>query len=70
VPLLPLVGALQADPGWTLVNIVGNVALYVPLGIGLAWRFGLRTAWIIAIAAAASFAVETWQARIWRTTDQ
>jgi glycopeptide antibiotics resistance protein len=62
VPLLPLVGALQADPGWTLVNIVGNVALYGPLGIGLAWRFGLRTAWIVATAAAASIAVETWQA--------
>ena len=63
VPVVPLIRELAgADRGWTLVNIVGNVGLYVPLGIGLAWRFGLRTVWIVAIAASASVAVEVWQA--------
>ena len=63
VPVVPLISELAgADRGWTLVNIVGNVGLYVPLGVGLAWRFGLRTVWIVAIAASASVAVEVWQA--------
>ena len=64
VPVVPLISELAgADLGWTLVNIVGNPGLYVPLGIGLTWRFGLWTVWIVAVAASASVAVEVWQAR-------
>jgi glycopeptide antibiotics resistance protein len=61
VPVFPLISDLQTDTFWTLVNIVGNVGLYVPLGVGLAWRFRLRTVWIVAIAASVSIAVEIWQ---------
>jgi glycopeptide antibiotics resistance protein len=62
VPVFPLISDLQTDTSWTLVNIVGNVALNLPLGVGLAWRLRLRTVWIVASAASVSIVVEIWQA--------
>lgn len=64
VPVLPLLDGLLSNDRrmMDLPNLVGNVALYVPLGIGLAWRFGLRARWVVLIAIACSGAVETWQA--------
>jgi VanZ family protein len=62
LPVIPLFSDLRADTGWTLLNIVGNLGLYVPLGIGLAWRFRLKAVWIAAIAASLSAIIEVWQA--------
>jgi glycopeptide antibiotics resistance protein len=64
VPVLPLFGGLLS-PGertWVAVTIAANLALYVPLGAGLAWRFGLRASRILVIALLVSTAVEAWQA--------
>jgi len=41
---------------------VGNLILFVPIGFGLRWRFGLRMWSILLIAAAGSAAVEVSQA--------
>ncbi|MHB8959455.1 MAG: VanZ family protein [Candidatus Limnocylindrales bacterium] len=65
VPILPLVSGLT-DPrqGWWLngPNLVANLVLYMPIGLGLRWRFGLRVWQILLIAAAVSAAVEVSQA--------
>jgi glycopeptide antibiotics resistance protein len=63
VPVIPLVRRLlSAEAGSYLLDYVGNVALFVPLGIGLAWRFRLPVARVAVVAAVASGAIETWQA--------
>ncbi len=65
VPIVPLISGLT-DPGqgWWLngPNLVANLVLYMPIGFGLRWRFGLRVWQILLIAAAVSAAVEVSQA--------
>jgi len=63
VPVLPLVAQLQGEEGrWVLVTVAANIALYVPLGVGLAWRFGLRISLVVLIGLLVAIAVETAQA--------
>ena len=63
VPVVPLVAQLAGDESrWVLVTVVANLALYVPLGAGLAWRFGLRIRWIVLIGLLLTVAAETSQA--------
>lgn len=63
VPILPLLNDLTSGDRslMGLPNLGGNIALYVPLGIGLRWSFGLRLRTITLIAICASSAIETWQ---------
>jgi glycopeptide antibiotics resistance protein len=63
VPILPLIdGLLAPDRGSYLVDYLGNVALFVPFGVGLAWRFGISWRRVGLIALVTSGAIETWQA--------
>lgn len=64
VPVVPLVAGLLGPEGWFLngPNLVANLVLYVPIGFGLRWRFGLRVWRIALIAMAASTTVEVSQA--------
>jgi len=64
VPVLPLLDGLTSGEGWreNAPNLIANPLLYVPLGIGLRWRFGLPLRWVMIIAVCLSTAVETWQA--------
>ena len=64
VPVLPLIGGLMSTNGWreNAPNLIANLLLYVPLAVGLRWRFGLQVRWVVVIAACLSGAVEAWQA--------
>ena len=64
VPVVPLIQGLLQEDGWRYAgpNLIGNVLLYAPLGLGLRWRFGLGLRWVIALAAGLSLSVEAWQA--------
>ena len=49
--------------GIALGNLIGNVLLFVPLGVALALRYrGLGVLGTVAVCAALSIAVEAWQA--------
>ena len=60
VPILQGLGSSEADI--TAFNAVGNVLLFAPIGAALVWRFGLRTAHVVAIALVGSVAIELFQA--------
>jgi glycopeptide antibiotics resistance protein len=63
VPILPLVAQLQSgEARWVLVTVIANIALYVPLGMGLAWRLGLRIRWAVLAGLLVTIGAETWQA--------
>ena len=64
VPVLPLLAGFTSAEGWreNLPNLIANPILYVPLGLGLGWRFGLRVRWVVLIAACLSAGVEVSQA--------
>ena len=64
VPVLPLIGGLMSTNGWreNAPNLIANLLLYLPLGVGLRWRFGLQVRWVVVIAACLSGAVEASQA--------
>ena len=64
VPVQPVLSDIAAGVDWreTLANVVGNIVLFVPIGFGLRWRFGLRLGSILMIAIVASAAIEIGQA--------
>lgn len=64
IPVLPLLDGHLSGEGWRedAPNLIANVVLYLPLGIGIRWRFGLSLRWVALIAVCLSGAVETWQA--------
>jgi VanZ family protein len=63
VPVLPLLAGLTSPEARSYVpDYLGNVALFVPFGVGLAWRLRLGTMRVGLIALACSAAIETWQA--------
>lgn len=64
VPVLPILAGLADATRWQedVPNLVGNLLLFVPIGFGLRWRFGLHMRWILLIGAAGSAAIEVLQA--------
>jgi glycopeptide antibiotics resistance protein len=63
VPLAPLLADLFGpDADWMRVNFIANLVLYLPLGVGLAWRFGLRLQWVVVLGLLVTVIAETTQA--------
>ena len=65
VPFRDQIWAVQGlvDPSLATAMLIGNVLLFVPLGLALAIRFPGRGAWVlVAVAVGVSFAVEATQA--------
>jgi glycopeptide antibiotics resistance protein len=63
VPVVPLLTDLVGtDADWMRVNLVANFVLYVPLGVGLAWRFGLPVRWVVLLGLLVALIAETTQA--------
>ena len=62
IPFVPIIqGLASQEANITAFNVVGNVALFVPLGAALVWRFGLDLRRVLAIALVASVVVEAIQ---------
>ena len=63
LPIVPMLTQyLGEQPDWILANLGMNIALYVPVGLGLAWRFGLRVRTVVLIGLLVTVAAETSQA--------
>ncbi len=65
INLVPLVGLVQRlssfDQEITLINVVGNIALFLPIGAAIVWRFGRRIRDALAVGIVLSLAVELLQ---------
>jgi hypothetical protein len=65
IPFADIIGRLDGlVPEWSdAIDIVGNVALFVPFGIALAWRWpGARLRWVVVAAVGLSGSIEAIQA--------
>ncbi len=68
VPVIPVLAGLLSpdnvtqDKWWSIVNIVANVALWLPVGVGLRWRFGMPVRRVALMGLVASGTVEAGQA--------
>jgi glycopeptide antibiotics resistance protein len=65
IPFADIIGRMEGPvPQWIdMVDIVGNIVLFVPFGVALAWRWpNGRLRWVVLAAVALSGAIEATQA--------
>lgn len=62
VPVVPIVqGLLSTESDIIAFNLLGNVALFVPLGAATLWRFNVGPWRVLALGLVLSVAIEAWQ---------
>jgi len=61
VPLWDVANLVTGEPGFAFFQIVGNLLVFAAFGFFAPWRWPIRLATVLAVAAAASVTVETSQ---------